>query len=125
MFDWVLHTPLLLFFRTCILREKCPYSELFCSVFRPNAGKYVPEILRIRAFFTQWYSGGTNPAVKLKVSTCLGPSFLFCYFFFSQFKSYESLKKRYLEKQGILQKLLRFIYTAKNINIFIKFAYLI
>ena len=25
------------------LREKCPYSELFWSVFSPNAGKYGPE----------------------------------------------------------------------------------
>ena len=25
---------------TLALRKKCPYSELFCSVFSPNAGKY-------------------------------------------------------------------------------------
>ena len=25
------------------LRKKCPYSELFWSVFSPNAGKYGPE----------------------------------------------------------------------------------
>ena len=25
------------------LREKCPYSELFSSVFSPNVGKYEPE----------------------------------------------------------------------------------
>ena len=24
------------------LREKCPYSEIFWSVFSPNAGKYGP-----------------------------------------------------------------------------------
>ena len=26
-----------------LLREKCPYSEFFWSVFSPNAGKYGPE----------------------------------------------------------------------------------
>ena len=52
------------------LREKCPYSEFFwsvffriwteygeateyLSVFGPNAGKYRPEKLRIRTLFTQ------------------------------------------------------------------------
>ena len=25
------------------LREKCPYSKFFWSVFSPNAGKYGPE----------------------------------------------------------------------------------
>ena len=45
-------------------RKKCPYSELFwsvfshiwteyLSVFSPNAGKYGREKLRIRPFFTQ------------------------------------------------------------------------
>ena len=36
------------------LREKCRYSEFFCSVFIPNAGKYGPEKLRIGTLFTQW-----------------------------------------------------------------------
>ena len=35
------------------LREKCPYSEFFWSVFSPNAGKYGPEKLRIWALFMQ------------------------------------------------------------------------
>ena len=48
--------------------KKCPYSELFCSIFSririfitqylsvisPNAGKYGPEKLPIRTLFTQW-----------------------------------------------------------------------
>ena len=34
------------------LREKCPYSEFFWSVFSPNAGKYGPEKLRKRPLFT-------------------------------------------------------------------------
>ena len=29
--------------KTFTLRKKGPYSELFCSVFSPNAGKYGPE----------------------------------------------------------------------------------
>ena len=36
-----------------ILRKKCPYSELFWSIFSPNAGKYGPGKLRIRTLFTQ------------------------------------------------------------------------
>ena len=28
---------------TLPLRKKCPCSELFCSAFSPNAGKYGPE----------------------------------------------------------------------------------
>ena len=52
-----------------LTREKCPYSEFFwpvfsriwteygeirsISVFSPNAGKYRPEKLQIRALFTQ------------------------------------------------------------------------
>ena len=52
------------------LREKCPYSEFFrslfsriridtdstpyLSVFSPNAGKYRPEKNKIRTLFTQW-----------------------------------------------------------------------
>ena len=52
------------------LREKCPYSDFFWSIFSriwtffilylsvcsPNAGKYGPEKLRIRPLFTQWKS---------------------------------------------------------------------
>ena len=30
------------------MREKCPYSEFFWSVFSPNVGKYGSEKLRIR-----------------------------------------------------------------------------
>ena len=30
-------------FAALTLREKCLYSELFWSVFSPNAGKYGPE----------------------------------------------------------------------------------
>ena len=33
------------------MREKCPYAELFWSVFSPNAGKYGPEQLQIGALF--------------------------------------------------------------------------
>ena len=35
------------------LREKCPYLELFWSVFCPNAGIYGLEKLQIRTRFTQ------------------------------------------------------------------------
>ena len=35
------------------LREKCPYSEFFWSVFSPNAGNKGPEKLRIQTLFTQ------------------------------------------------------------------------
>ena len=35
------------------LREKCPYSEFFWSVFSPNAGKYGPEKLWTQTLFTQ------------------------------------------------------------------------
>ena len=35
------------------LRQKCPYWEVFWSVFSPKARKYVPEKLRIRTLFTQ------------------------------------------------------------------------
>ena len=38
------------------LRENCLYSEYFWAVFSPNAGKYGPEKLRIRTFFTQCVS---------------------------------------------------------------------
>ena len=56
------------FFSICehALREKCPYSEFFWSVysrirteygkipvFSPTAGKYGPEKVRIRKLFTQ------------------------------------------------------------------------
>ena len=37
------------------MREKCPYSQYFLPVFSPNAGKYWPEKLQIRAVFTQWF----------------------------------------------------------------------
>ena len=46
------------------MREKCPYSEFFWSifsglecfpVFNPNAGKCGPDKLRIQALFTQCY----------------------------------------------------------------------
>ena len=30
-------------FKMFSMREKCPYLELFWSVFRPNADKYGPE----------------------------------------------------------------------------------
>ena len=33
------------------LREKCPYSEFFWSVFSQNAGKYGPEKLQMRTLF--------------------------------------------------------------------------
>ena len=36
------------------LREKCLYSEFFCSVFSPNTGKYGLEKLPIRTLFTLW-----------------------------------------------------------------------
>ena len=38
---------------TFALREKCPYSEFFWSVFSPNTGKYRPEKFRIRTLFKQ------------------------------------------------------------------------
>ena len=56
----------ILFRRWCyhsLLRENCPYSEFFWSVFcdteylsefSPNAGKYSPEKLRIGTLLTQW-----------------------------------------------------------------------
>ena len=59
------------------LREKCPYSKLFWSifshsdwiqrdaeylfVFSPNTEKYAPKKLRIRTVFTQWWSLILNP----------------------------------------------------------------
>ena len=53
------------------LREKCPYLECFWSVFShifPNAGKYGPEKLRIRTFFTQWHFGySTELILKAQV----------------------------------------------------------
>ena len=36
------------------LREMCPYSKFFWSVFSQNVGKYEPEKLRIQAISTQW-----------------------------------------------------------------------
>ena len=36
------------------LREKCPYSEFFWTVFSLYAEKYWPEKLQIRTFFMQW-----------------------------------------------------------------------
>ena len=36
------------------LREKCPHSEFFWSVFSPNDGKYGPKKLKIQKLFTQW-----------------------------------------------------------------------
>ena len=35
------------------LREKCPYSEFFWSLFSRDAGIYGPEKLRIQTLFTQ------------------------------------------------------------------------
>ena len=43
------------------LREKCPYLEFLWSAFSPNAGKYGPEKLRIRIFFTQRNSSSSSP----------------------------------------------------------------
>ena len=37
----------------CTLLEKCPNTEVFWSVFRPNEGKYGPENIRIWTLFTQ------------------------------------------------------------------------
>ena len=66
-----------------ILRKRCPYSELFWSVFSsirteygkidaphffafsPNAGKYGPEKLRRRTLFTQWQKNSKNLGHKL------------------------------------------------------------
>ena len=46
---------------TSALRKKCPYSELFWSVFSPNAGKCRPEQLRILILFTQCcFKGGSE-----------------------------------------------------------------
>ena len=36
------------------LREKCPYSKLFWSVFSRIRIEYGPEYLRMRTLFTQW-----------------------------------------------------------------------
>ena len=35
------------------VHKKCPYSEFFWSVFRPNVGKYRPDKLRVWTLFTQ------------------------------------------------------------------------
>ena len=43
-------------FLVCIFPHSnwIPWDTLYLSVFSPNVGKYGPEKLRIRTFFTQW-----------------------------------------------------------------------
>ena len=81
------------------LREKCPYSDFFWSVFfriltdtnarylsifSPNTGKYGPEKLRIRTFFTQccpnrfyFYRHPSTPKFLLQINESLIPLLFF------------------------------------------------
>ena len=47
------------------LCKKCPYSELFWSVFCPNAGKCGPEQLRIRTLFTVLFTSSLHNQMQL------------------------------------------------------------
>ena len=42
------------------LREKCPYSKFFWSVFSHIRTEYGPEKLQIRTLFTQWFTWFTQ-----------------------------------------------------------------
>ena len=53
------------------MSEKCPYSEIFWSVFSPNAGKYRPKRLRMRTLFMQFKRN------TLKISFTFFDSFTF------------------------------------------------
>ena len=53
------------FSKTKSPRKKCPYSELFWSVFCPNAGKCGPEQLRIRTLFTVLFTSSLHNQMQL------------------------------------------------------------
>ena len=53
MLDKVLNTPPQIM-KKISLRENCPYSEFFWSVFSPNAENLGPEKLQTRTLFTQY-----------------------------------------------------------------------
>ena len=53
------------------MREKCPYSDFFWSVFSPNAGKYGPENRQIHTLLTKLLAN--------KISAVLEGKFMFSF----------------------------------------------
>ena len=64
----MIHAWLLSLITGPTLREKCPYSEFFWSVFSTNAGKYGPEKLQIWivSFLIKVKHKGTKPMMARK-----------------------------------------------------------
>ena len=71
---------------TLPLRKKCPCSELFCSAFSPNAGKYGPEQLRIRILFTHF----TDAAAAFLKHSKQNLRFFYPIFIFSKIKCFKN-----------------------------------